>query len=182
MKPALKPEFATRHAHQWLGAMLLTLHAAVAWDMQAAWAQAFLLAHFGLFLLWQPLWHGEGHLHWSQALWVVVIGLTLVMLRSAWLIAAWLTLLTALIGGHVPGAVSIGSRWARVTSLLAALYLLSLLLIWVAPNLAGESPQLGMQATLVRYGLPVLPLAILLIPTPPVPMAPRYAEIGRAHV
>ena len=45
----------------------------------------------------------------------------------------------------------------------------------MAPNLAGESPQLGMQATLVRYGLPVLPLAILLIPTPPVPMAPRYA-------
>ena len=179
MKPALKPEFATRHAHQWLGAMLLALHAAVAWDMQAAWAQAFLLAHFGLFLLWQPLLRGERNLHWSQALWVVVIGLTLVLMRSAWLIAAWLTLLTALIGGHVPGAVSTGSRWARVTSLLAALYLLSLLLIWVAPHLAGDTPRVGLQANLVRYGLPVLPLAILLIRTPPAPLplptAPRYA-------
>ena len=45
---------------QWsLGLMLLALHASVAWSIDDWWPRAFLLAHFGLFLLWQPVWRGE---------------------------------------------------------------------------------------------------------------------------
>src|ERR1043165_2145495 len=41
---------------QWsLGLMLLALHASFAWGIDEWWTRAFLLAHFGLFLLWQQI-------------------------------------------------------------------------------------------------------------------------------
>ena len=50
--------FIARHTHWWLGLMLFALHAGIAWGIDTPWASAFLLVHFGLFLLWQPLWRG----------------------------------------------------------------------------------------------------------------------------
>ena len=149
-----------RHAHRWLGLMLLALHAATAWDLSAAWSAPFLLAHFGLFLMWQPLWQGDGRLRPSQALLVIALGVLLATLNSWWLIAVWLALLIALIGGSVPGIA--GGR-ERTASLLAALYLLALLLLWVVPHLSGQVPGDTLLLALVRYGLPLLALAIVFV-------------------
>ena len=46
----------------WLGLMLFALHASLAWGITDWWSRAFLLAHFGLFLLWQPVWRGEANI------------------------------------------------------------------------------------------------------------------------
>lgn len=164
--PAKSASFVARHEHIWLGLMLLALHAATAWGIGSAWASAFLLAHFGLFLMWQPLWQGDGELQPSHALLAILNGTLLATAGSWWLVALWLAALTALIGGGVPG---ISRRRQRTGSLLAALYLLALLLMWVVPQLAGQAPANSILTQLVRYGLPLIAIAILFVR----PGAPR---------
>lgn len=153
-------DFMASHAHWWLALMLLALHAATAWGIDSLWSRAFLLAHIGLFLLWQPLWRGEGEIATRYVLLVVIAGVLLAALSNWWCIAAWLAALTGLIGGGVPG---MSARRQRMVSLLSALYVMSLLLIWVVPQLAGGSDMDIVTTALVRYGLPLIPVAILLM-------------------
>ena len=88
---------------QWsLGLMLLALHAAFAWGIEAWWARAFLLAHFGLFLLWQPVWRGEREVEPRQAFVVVLVAALFVGWYNWWLMALWVAVLFGLIGGSVP--------------------------------------------------------------------------------
>lgn len=165
LPPELQPAaagFVARHETRWLGLMLLALHAATAWGIGSAWSSALLLAHFGLFLLWQPLWHGSGEMRTSHVALVVLFGALLATAASWWLIALWLAALVALIGGGVPG---IGSQRQRTASLLAALYLLALLLMWVVPQLSGPLAGDAVQTRLVAYGLPLIALAIALMPS-----------------
>jgi len=142
----------------WLASMLLALHGAVAWGIDHTWSRAFLLAHVGLFLIWQPMWRGEGALGLRRALFIVVIGLVLVGFANWWIIAVWLAVLFGLIGGNVPG---IRERRHRLASLLAAVYLLAMLLVWVVPQLFTV-PEARPAAVdiLVRYGLVVLPVLV----------------------
>lgn len=144
----------------WLGLMLLSLHASLAWGIDDWWPRAFLLAHFGLFLLWQPVWRGENEIESRYGFLVVIVGFLLAAWTNWWLMAVWLAVLFGLIGGSVPG---ITERRQRLSSMLAALYLLSMLLIWVVPHLfVGQVIEQAL-VLLVQYGLPVLPIAILLI-------------------
>ena len=143
--------------------MLLALHAALAWGIDSNFSRAMLLVHFGIFLIWQPLWRGERNLELRQALLVVMVGLLLAGWSSWWLMAVWLAVLFALIGGNVFGSEQ---PRQRMVALLAALYLLSMLLVWVVPHLfANESFDAALVA-MVRYVLPVLPLAMIAIPLP----------------
>lgn len=164
--------FVAARAHWWLGLMLLTLHAGVAWGVAVPWAPPLLLAHFGLFLLWQPLWRGEGAVEARHAMLVIIVGLLLSALQNWWLIALWLAVLTSLIGGSVPGMA--GKR-QRAVSLLAALYLLSMLLMWVVPHLSGAQPADTWTLMLVRYGLPVIAVAILFLRVDPPRVEARMA-------
>ena len=154
--PRVSAGAGSAHRHLWLALMLLALHAALAWDISQWWARAFLLAHFGLFLIWQPVWGSEREIALRHALLVVGVGVGLAASNSWWLVAVWLAVLIGLIGGAVPGTED--SR-RRLASILAALYLLSMLLIWVVPQILAESVE-TVQLTLVRYGLPFIPLAI----------------------
>jgi hypothetical protein len=157
--------FVARHEHIWLGLMLLTLHAATAWGIGAAWSSALLVAHFGLFLMWQPLWQGDGKVEARHVILMVLVGTLLATAGSWWLHALWLTALTALIGGGVPGLTA---QRQRSASMLAALYVLALLLMWVVPQLSGQPVVDVVLTNLVRYGLPLIAAAILLVrPAPP---------------
>ncbi len=148
------------HPEWWLGLMLLSLHASLAWGIDEWWARAFLLAHFGLFLLWQPVWRGEGNVESRYAFLVVIVGFLLAAWSTWWLMAVWLAVLFGLIGGSVPGTTE---RRQRLVSMLAALYLLSMLLMWVVPHLFVDQSIESALVFLVKYGLPALPLAILLV-------------------
>ena len=143
----------------WMGSMLLSLHGAVAWGIDDAWSRAFLLAHVGLFLIWQPMWRGESALAARRALFIVVIGLVLVGFANWWIMSIWLAVLFGLIGGNVPG---IREQRHRFASLLAAVYLLAMLLVWVVPQLftVPEARPAAVEI-LVRYGLAMLPVLIL---------------------
>ena len=76
------------HPQWWLGAMLLALHYALAWGIDDWTARAVLLAHFGLFLMWQPVWRGERSIESRHASLVVIVGLLLAGWNNWWLMAA----------------------------------------------------------------------------------------------
>ena len=148
------------HPQWWLGGMLLALHASLAWGIADWWARAFLLAHFGLFLLWQPVWRGENNVESRYAALVVIVGFLLAAWNNWWLMAVWLAVLFGLIGGSVPGTAQ---RRQRAVSMIAAIYLLSMLLIWVVPHLFADQRFEDALVYLVQYGLPILAFAILFI-------------------
>lgn len=152
--------FITSRPQWWLGLMLVALHGALVWDAGAWWRPALLLAHFGLFLLWQPMWHGERRLEPRHVALISAVGLALAVWGNWWLMAVWLAILFGLIGGSVPG---MADRRQRLVSILAAFYLLSLLLVWVVPHLFAEPMLEPAQTALVRYGLTAIPIAIMLI-------------------
>ena len=153
--------FIAAHPQLGMGLMLLALHAALAWGIEDWPARAFLLAHFGLFLMWQPVWRGERDIEPRYAILVIAIGILLATLNNWWLMAVWLAVLFGLIGGSVPG---IDNRRQRLISTLAALYLLSMLLMWVVPQLFADRSMEAALVMLVRYGLPLVPLTILAMP------------------
>ncbi len=138
--------------------MLLALHASLAFGVHEWWSRAFLLTHFGFFLIWQPVWLGDRKLDAFQGFVVVGVGLLFVVWSSWWLMASWIALLFALIGGNVAG----GRRGAqRAVGFIAALYLLALLLIWVVPHLFEGERLPQVVELVVRFVLP-LPLLGLL--------------------
>ena len=98
-----------------------------------------------------------------QALVVVIVGLLVAAWNNWWLMAVWLAVLVALIGGNLLGSPQPRQRLA---AMLAALYLLSLLLVWVVPHLFAEQDFDPALKLLVQYGLQLLPVAIIFIPVP----------------
>ncbi len=149
------------HPQWWLGFMLLALHIPLAWGIDVWWTRAFLLAHYGLFLLWQPFWRVEQDLSPFHVTLVGAVMALLLMSTSWWVIALWLAVLAGMVGGSATG---MSSRRERLCHLLAVLYLFSVLLMSVVPRLFDVPFGIGTVADLVvRYGLFFLPLAILFI-------------------
>lgn len=144
----------------WLALMLLALHGALSLELSDPMAQALLVSHFGLFLIWQPVWRGEQKLMTGHVVLILIGGALLVAAQSWWLIALWISVLFALIGGNVPGIKNFAQR---MVSLLAAVYLLAVLLMWVLPRLFEERAFPEAVDRMVGYGLTVLLLAILFI-------------------
>jgi signal transduction histidine kinase len=150
--------FTRRRAPLFLGLMLLALHASLAFGIDEWWSRAFLLAHFGFFLLWQPVWLGDRKLNAFQGFVVVGVGLLFVVWSTWWLMAIWIALLFALIGGNVAG----GRRGAqRAVGFIAAFYLLAVLLMWIVPHLFDGERFPPVVTLIVRFGLPLLLLALL---------------------
>jgi signal transduction histidine kinase len=143
----------------WLALMLLGLHGAIAFGIDDPVSQAFLLFHFGCFLLWQPVWRSEQRLYLRQALLIVAAAALLVASASWWLLALWLSVLLALIGGEVPTIKNVGQR---IVSLTAAAYLVTILLVWVVPHLFPEQSFTSVFLTAVRYG-PLAPLMLIFL-------------------
>jgi signal transduction histidine kinase len=138
----------------WLALMLLGLHAALVFGIDTPISKAFLLFHFGCFLLWQPVWQGEQAVYVGQALFILSAAALLVASESWWLMALWICVLFALIGGEVPGIKNVGQR---IVALIAATYLLSILLMWVVPHLFARQDYGSLFMSMVRYG----PFALL---------------------
>jgi signal transduction histidine kinase len=159
----LEQRLTNAHPHWWLGAMLLTLHYALAWGITDWLARAMLLAHFGLFLMWQPVWRGERSIEARHGYLVIVAGVVLAWLGNWWLMATWIAVLFALIGGNVLGNQEPRQRLA---ALAAAVYLLSLLFMWVVPQLFVDQRIDPLLTLMVQYGLQVLPALIIVMPLP----------------
>ncbi len=146
-----------------LALMLLALHAFLIWGDGATQLQrAFFICHYGLFLMWQPVWRSTEKLTKTAIAVFIGVGSIAFFYINWWLTAMWLSILFGLLGGRV---FSEESKANRVVHILAASYLLAMLLLWVVPKLLGSSDDLEAAKFVIRYLTPILPLAILFIST-----------------
>ncbi len=161
----------TRQGNRTLALMLLLLHAAFVWGEGETWGQAVTLAHYGAFLLWQPLVSGTQRLPWPRTLGVLAVGAWLALWPSPWTVLVWCIMLLALLGGMALGLRGMRER----LGLLAAIgYLLLLVLLWFMPRLYGPAG-VGMAAWQTwRDVLVLLPLLVLFLPSP----APRPHSVA----
>ncbi len=142
-------------------AMLALLHVAALRGTADVWARALLLAHLGLFLLWQPVLRSEHRVSLTQAA-VIALGATAVLLRlDGWLLAFWVVVLAGLVGGRV---FQHGARWQARYYLLVLAYLLALLVVVILPEVAPRreiSPEVRRYA---EWGLPLVFVVLAAIP------------------
>lgn len=140
--------------------MILSLHALLVWGETNHLYNALLLCHYGFFLLWQPVLRQNAKLSWQVTV-AIVIGASLSMFYMNWWITAfWIAGLFALIGGRI---FSSEPTRSRLPNILAASYLLAILLLWVVPKLLRTSNDLAAAEFLLIYLLPILPLIILFL-------------------
>lgn len=159
------PPFA-RWIDRWRGgvliAMLALLHLALLQSPESAFGRTLMMAHFGAFLLWQPLVRSEVRLAWLH-----LAGLSLVMLLAiVWmnwmLMALWLMVLAGLVGGRV---FFHSDRGTRLFFLLALSYLVAVLLLWAVPRAVPELGYSHDAVTLLRrYAFPVILFAMVVVP------------------
>lgn len=150
-------------ADRWLGIMLLTLHGAIAFDLDSDLATGFLLVHYIAFLLWQPIFSNFKVLS-PRIISLMIAGAGLLILLNWWLIAVWIAALIGLIGANTS---AIRSRNQRRIYALALTYLLVILITWVMQQIFHPSSLPDTLVNIVRYGLIILPVAIVLIPPTP---------------
>lgn len=140
---------------------ILSLHALLVWGDNSIFFHALLLCHFGFFLLWQPILNQSKSLSTRQALIILVAAAVATLLfRNLWFIGFWIAGLFSLIGGR---ALSNGTHHWRLPKILAASYLLTILLIWVVPKLIDANGDMAAAEFLLNYFLPILPLIILFL-------------------
>jgi len=110
--------------------LLLTLHAAIVSVPYSPVGRALIVAHIGLFLIWQPIWRGDKHLNWQNLLSFLVLMGAFVIWLDWWLLTGWLILLIGLTGGRLPQTTQ-----ERYTNLVILFFLFIELLISCASHL-----------------------------------------------
>jgi signal transduction histidine kinase len=156
--------FLAKHSHRIMAIMLLFLHVFLIFgETGNHLQQTFFLCHYGLFLAWQPVWRSTEKLSVAAVIIFLGAGLIGVLYVNWWMIAVWLAILFGLLGGRV---FSDESKSNHTIHILAASYLLAMLLLWVVPKLLGASNDLEAATFVIRYLMPALPLAILFINKP----------------
>jgi hypothetical protein len=152
---------AHRHWRLVLIAMLLMLHLAATNDVQQWWSRSFMVAHFGLFILWQPFLRGEQRLSAVHLLLIACFSIVLFTMLNWWLMLLWIVALSGILGGKV---FQFEARWLKVFHLIALAYLVILLLVWVVPHVVGATALPADLAQIVRYGLPMVFLVMAVLP------------------
>lgn len=140
--------------------MILSLHALLVLGDSKHLFSALLLCHYGFFLLWQPVMRQNNKLSWKTTLIVIIGAFATLFFMNLWVTAFWIAGLFALIGGRVFSSET--RRW-RLPKILAATYLLAILLLWVVPKLVSANNDLAAAEFVFKYFLPLLPVAILFI-------------------
>ena len=141
--------------------MLALLHLAAMRGAEDFWARGLMLAHFGLFILWQPFMRAERRLTPVQVIAIIAIALGILYFLNWWLLALWTSLLAGIVGGKV---FLFQARWLRRFYLIVLFYLVSLLLVWIVPSGFISLPLPIDIERFAQYGLPVLFLAMIGMP------------------
>lgn len=135
--------------------MLETLHFATWVDFGNYLSQSLLIAHFGMFLIWQPILKGDSQISWGKSILFITFTLVLIYWINWASITIWLVLLIGFVGGRVTTR-----RYERNVYMLVMTFLIFELLISVIPQMF----ELKVNKTIFhifRIGLPLLPLILL---------------------
>ena len=155
------PILISRYSRLLFVAMLVLLHLTAMRGVEDIWARALMVAHFGLFILWQPFMRGEQSLTPLQISAIALICVLTMLFWNWWLMLLWLCILAGVVGGKV---FLFQARWQRNFYLVVLVYLVSLLLVWVFPQLLPGFSQTQELKQFAQYGLPLLFLALLVFP------------------
>ncbi|MEE9332199.1 MAG: HAMP domain-containing sensor histidine kinase [Methylophilaceae bacterium] len=156
-------QFLASNAHRILALMLLSLHTFLLWDeADKNLSHAIFLCHYGLFLMWQPIWRSSEKLSIPSAVVFFAFAWLTFTFVNWWVTALWLAILLGLLGGRI---FAEEAKPNRVIHILAASYLLAMLLLWVVPKLLGASADLEAATFTITYLMPILPIAILFLST-----------------
>ena len=145
-----------------LSASLLVLVAGFASDPSSEVGRYLILVHFGLFLLWQPMVHTSHRLARLDLVLLFAVLSGFVLAMSPGLLAAWVMVLTAVIGGRSFVAISVAGRMPYVLAL--ALLVLFLVLVLVPEALDLHSGEIALLSGATQLGLPLLALVIAFLP------------------
>ena len=142
-------------------AMLVMLHLAAVNEVDQFWSRAFMVAHFGLFIMWQPFLRGEQRL--SSVHLIVIAGICALffLVFNWWLLFLWIAGLAGILGGKV---FQFQARWLKAFHLMALAYLVMVLLVWVVPHVVGSNTLITDVTNMVRFGLPVMFLLMAVLP------------------
>ena len=145
-----------------LSASLLVLVAGFASDPSSDVGRYLILVHFGLFLLWQPIVRPSRRLGGLDLVLLIAVLSGFVLAMSPGLLAAWVMVLTAVIGGRSFVAASVAGRMPYVLAL--ALLVLFLVPVLVPEALALHSEDVALLSSVTQPGLPLLAIAIAFLP------------------
>jgi len=93
--------FLVNNEHRLLGLMLFSLLAAIHLGDSDTIAQSFLIVHFGVFLLWQPVVKQQSAFNTKQLVILLVIVFAFIYWFNPWLSAFWSLLLLTLLTGRI---------------------------------------------------------------------------------
>ncbi len=148
-----------RYEHRTLALMLAIVHLIVISGVRDELAKPLMLAHLGLFLIWQPLLSHRLRLDTRS---VILVGLLMIAIIGTlnWsLLSLWILMLIGLLSGQVNA-----SPRQRYANLAALVFLILELMIGVIPRLFDLStPSVEFQQVF-NYALGLLPVILFLIP------------------
>jgi signal transduction histidine kinase len=141
--------------------MLVCLHVAAMLGVDDLWARVAMLAHFGLFMIWQPFLQGGQRVHAGEMVALVVGAAVIFLALNWWLLGAWTAMLAGLVGGKV---FIFRRRFIRIFYLLMLGYLVALLLLRVLPGSLPTSELSIPVIVFAEWGLPILFVVMAALP------------------
>jgi signal transduction histidine kinase len=155
---------AEQRAGRWrwlMLAMLVCLHFAATRGVEDIWARGLMMAHLGLFLVWQPFIQAGQRLKFSETVLIVLIAVGILAFLNWWMLGLWVVVLAGIVGGKV---FLFQARWLRLFYLTVFSYLVALLLLWIVPSGFPNTRPDEVMHLIVLYGLPLLFLVMAAIP------------------
>lgn len=148
--------------------MLLAMHGMLVWFDQNLWLRDLFFCFAVLcFLAWQPLAAQQSNnkqpifnIEKNQWLGIGIVTLFLSYVLNWWLCALFMSIVFGLVGGRILSKPSTSNRMVHI---LAASYLLAMLLVWVVPKLLTANDNLMAAEYVINYLMPLIPLAIIVL-------------------
>jgi signal transduction histidine kinase len=156
----LHNQFLLKNEHRLLGLMLFFLLAAIHAGSNDTIAQSFLIAHFGFFLLWQPVVNQHSRFNNSQLIILLIVIAAFIYWFNPWLNAFWSLSLLSMLTGRI-----FARGLSRAAYGLAVVTLFIELILHITPELFSLTAlSSSLQPVYVTVIL-LAPLALLLFPS-----------------
>ncbi len=139
-----------------LAAMLLLLHFAIWKDFGSALSRSLMLAHLGLFFIWQPLWRRDQRIAFGAGILFILFTGGFIYWMNWWLLCVWIILLIGLVAGQI-----LENKTERRAYLITLIFLISELLIRCITESFQVTNISSSVYSLFKYGLIALPFIII---------------------
>lgn len=151
------------HWRRWvILATLLSLHAGLVSEDGSGFQRVWMMVHFGLFLLWQPVFSTDRELNVVTALLLLAITGAVIYRLDGWMLVVWVAILIGIMGGKVFTLQA--ARRSRFY-LVGVFYLFTVLLIWTVPVSLLQLPAIPQALRgLVTIFLPMTLASLAVLP------------------